>query len=61
MVLAHTRNGLSIAAVDVTQRFDYDLAGRLQKRRFENINGGTRTLDYNLLAGWLAKEQAARR
>ena len=46
MVLAHTRNGLSIAAVDVTQRFDYDLAGRLQKRRFENINGGTRTLDY---------------
>ena len=40
------RNGLPIAAVDVTQRFDYDLAGRLQKRRFENIAGQTRSLDY---------------
>ena len=46
IVPAHARGVLSIAAVDVTQRFDYDLAGRLQKLRFDNINGGTRSLDY---------------
>ena len=35
-VPAHSRNGLPIAAADVTQRFDYDVAGRLVKRRFGN-------------------------
>lgn len=33
-------------AVDVIHRFDYDASGRLLTRRFEGINGTTKTLGY---------------
>ena len=53
------RSGVPIAAVDVTQRFDYDLAGRLQKRRFDNIAGQTRSLDYTYWTRWRAGEKGS--